>query len=139
MNYSEKQIANAKSRYNAFLVCHTLANYDLIVIGRITAEQRMEFHNDLVSKINNGNRQLEKEWKMFFLNEEVKSTQKLEESKAKLNENKAASSDILAPIKSIKKLGDFGKWLNTQGNKFRKEHFNKKYTQESVNSFLSTL
>lgn len=58
-------------------------------------------------------------------------------SKSKLEANKAASSDILAPIKAAKKLGEFGKWLNTSGNPFRKEHFSKKYTQQSVNAFLA--
>ena len=69
----------------------------------------------------------------------MKADQKAEASKAKLNANKEASADILAPIKDMKKIGEFGKWLNTSGNKFRKEHFSKKYTQESVNAFLATL
>ena len=73
------------------------------------------------------------------MREEVKADQKAAERKAKLNANKEASADILAPIKKMKKIGEFGKWLNTSGNKFRKEHFSKKYTQESVNAFLSTL
>jgi len=47
------------------------------------------------------------------LTEEVKKDQKESERKAKLNANKEASSDILAPIKNLKKLGEFGKWLNT--------------------------
>jgi hypothetical protein len=68
-----------------------------------------------------------------------KSNAKAEASKAKLNANKDASADILAPIKEMKKIGDFGKWLNTSGNPFRKQHFNKSYTIEAVNAFLSTL
>jgi len=67
----------------------------------------------------------------------AKSDQKAAESKAKLAANKEASSDVLAPIKAAKKIGEFGKWLNTSGNPFRKQHFSKKYTQEAVNSFLS--
>ena len=139
MDYTAKQIENAKRNYNAMLKIQTLADYDVENIGRNTAEQRMDYHNRIVSEILNGNKELEKEWKLFFLNEEVKADQKAAESKAKLNANKKASADILAPIKEMRKIGEFGKWLNTAGNKFRKEHFSKKYTQESVNAFLQTL
>ena len=139
MEYTAKQIENAKRNYNAMLKMRTLADYDVENIGINTAEQRMDYHNRIVSEILAGNKELEKEWKLFFLKEEVKADQKAEASKAKLAANKEASADILAPIKSIKKLGEFGKWLNTYGNKFRKEHFSKKYTQESVNAFLATL
>lgn len=136
MEYTAKQIENAKRNYNAMLRIHTLADYDVETIGRNTAEQRMDYHNRIVSDIRNGNKELEREWKLFFLKEEVKADQKAAESKAKLVANKEASADILAPIKTAKKLGEFGKWLNTPGNPFRKEHFSKKYTQASVNAFL---
>ena len=139
MEYTAKQIESAKRNYNAMLKMQTLADYDVKNIGRNTAEQRMDYHNRIVSEILAGNKELEKEWKLFFLKEEVKAYQKAEASKAKLKANKEASADILAPIKEMKKIGEFGKWLNTAGNKFRKEHFSKKYTQESVNAFLQTL
>ena len=137
MNYTAKQIENAKRNYNAMLVIRTVESYEPQYIGWNAAEQRCEFHNNIVNEILNGNVELEKKWKLFFLNEEVKADQKAAESKAKLNANKEASADILAPIKAAKKIGEFGKWLNTAGNPFRKEHFSKKYTQESVNAFLS--
>ena len=139
MEYTVKQIENAKRKYNAMLKIQTLADYDVEHIGRNAAEQRMDYHNRIVSEILSGNKELEKEWKLFFLKEEVKADQKAAKSKAKINANKEASADILAPIKEMKKIGEFGKWLNTPGNKFRKEHFSKKYTQESVNAFLATL
>ena len=139
MEYTAKQIENAKRNYNSMLRIHTLADYDVETIGRNTAEQRMDYHNRIVTDIRNGNKELEREWKLFFLKEEVKADQKASESKAKLAANKEASADILAPIKTAKKLGDFGKWLNTAGNPFRKQHFNKKYTVEAVNSFLATI
>jgi len=139
MEYTAKQIENAKRNYNSMLRIHTLADYDVETIGRNTAEQRMDYHNRIVTDIRNGNKELEREWKLFFLKEEVKADQKAAESKAKLAANKEASADILAPIKAAKKLGDFGKWLNTAGNPFRKQHFNKKYTVEAVNSFLATI
>jgi len=139
MNYTAKQIENAKRNYNAMLRIHTLADYDVEIIGRNTAEQRMDYHNRIVTDIRNGNKEIEREWKLFFLKEEVKADQKAAESKAKLAVNKEASADILAPIKEMRKLGEFGKWLNTAGNPFRKQHFNKKYTVEAVNEFLATL
>ena len=64
---------------------------------------------------------------------------KIEAQEKKKAANKEASADILAPIKEMRKLGDFGKWLNTSGNPFRKQHFNKKYTSEAVNAFLATI
>jgi 3-dehydroquinate dehydratase len=139
MEYTAKQIENAKRNYNAMLKIQTLADYDVENIGRNTAEQRMDYHNSIVTSILAGNKELEKEWKLFFLKEEVKADQKAEARKAKLAANKEASADILAPIKEAKRIVEFGKWLNTAGNPFRKQHFSKKYTQEAVNSFLSTL
>lgn len=139
MEYTTKQIENAKRNYNAMLKMQTLSDYDVENIGRNTAEQRMDYHNRIVSEILAGNKELEKEWKLFFLKEEVKKDRKAAESKAKLNANKEASADILAPVKELKKLGEFGKWLNTAGNQFRKQHFNKSYTIEAVNAFLQTL
>lgn len=139
MNYSEKQIENAKRNYNAFLNYTTVEAQNPEIVGYNTAEQRCEYHNNLVSSIRNGNKELEKEWKLFFLNEEVKKDQKEAANKAKLAANKEASADILSPIKEMKKLGEFGKWLNTSGNPFRKQHFNKKYTVEAVNEFLAIL
>lgn len=139
MEYTVKQIENAKANYNAMLVIRTVESYEPQYIGWAAAEQRCEHHNRIVTDIRNGNKELEREWKLFFLKEEVKADQKAAESKAKLAANKEASADILAPIKAAKKLGEFGKWLNTPGNKFRKESFSKKYTQASVNAFLKTI
>jgi hypothetical protein len=139
MEYTVKQIENAKKNYNSMMRIETLADYDVENIGRNTAEQRMDYHNRIVTEIRNGNKELEREWKLFFLKEEVKADQKLAKSKSKLLANKEASADILAPIKSAKKMVEFGKWLNTSGNQYRKEHFSKKYTQASVASFLQTI
>jgi hypothetical protein len=137
MTYTTNQIENAKRNYNAFLTIRTVESFEPQFIGWAAAEQQCDFHNKLVTEILGGNKELEKEWKMFYLTQEVKSDKKAAESKAKLSANKEASADILAPIKEAKRLGEFGKWLNTAGNKFRKEHFSKNYTQESVNAFLS--
>ena len=137
--YTAKQIENAKRNYNAMLVLRTVESYQPQYIGWAAAEQRMDYHNRIVREILGGNKELEREWKSFFLKQEVKADQKAAESKAKLNANKEASADILAPIKAAKKIGEFGKWLNTAGNPFRKQHFNKKYTVEAVNTFLQTL
>jgi len=137
MNYTAKQIENAKAAYIAFVNYRTVESFDPEYIGWNTAEQRADFHNNIVKEIIAGNQEVIKEWKLFFLNEEVKKDRKASESKAKLSANKEASADVLAPIKAAKELVEFGKWLNTSGNQFRKEHFSKKYTSESVNTFLS--
>ena len=139
MTYTAKQIEKAKVAYNKYLKIHTLADYDVKAMGRPEAERRMDYHNSIVTKINNGDKQEEKAWKLFFLQEEVKADQKEAASKAKLAANKEASADVLAPVKKLKKLGAFGQWLNNAANPFRKQHFSKKYTQEAVNQFLATL
>lgn len=139
MEYTEKQIENARRNYNAFLKFHTLADYNVEITGIDAAQQMMDYHNSIVTAIRNGDKELEREWKLFFLKEEVKADQKRAASKAKLAANKKASADILEPIKKMRKLGEFGKWLNTAGNPFRKQHFNKKYTVEAVNAFLQTI
>lgn len=139
MKYSTSQIENAKNAYNQFLKLETVEDHNPSVIGLSQAESRSEFHNNEVNEIRNGNKEIELKWKLFFLTEEVKKDQKNEERKAKLQANKNASADILAPIKAVKKIVAFGKWLNTSGNKFRKQHFNKNYTIEAVNAFLETL
>lgn len=137
MTYTTTQIENAKTNYTNFLKVRTVESYEPQYIGWSAAEQRCDWHNNIVTCILAGNKELEKEWKLFFLNEQVKSDRKAAESKAKFEANKNASSDILDPIKAVKKLGEFGKWLNTSGNKFRTQHFSKKYTIEAVNAFLS--
>lgn len=137
MTYTATQIENAKKAYAAFMQYRTVESFEPEFAGWAAAEQRCEFHNKIVREIAEGNKDLERQWKSFFLNEEVKADRKAEESKTKKAANKEASADILAPIKTAKRLGEFGKWLNTPGNQFRKEHFSKKYTQESVNTFLS--
>lgn len=61
---------------------------------------------------------------------------KKEASKNKLAANKEASSDVLAQIKNAgKKLGDYFIWVKKSS--FKKEFFNKKYSQQSVSEFIS--
>lgn len=137
MTYTAKQIENAKAKYNAFLHYTTPEKEGAEFIGRNEAGQRAEYHNSIVSAILSGDKALEAEWKMFFLNAEVEKDQKEAAQKAKLAANKEASADVLAPIRAAKKIGEFGKWLNTSGNPYRSQHFNKKYTIEAVQEFLN--
>jgi len=139
MKATAKQIERAKARYNAFMQYRTVESFEPEYIGWAAAEQRAEAHNNIVREIANGNRNIEREWKTFILNEILKSDRKAEESKAKLQANKEASADVLAPVKKLRKLGDFGKWLNTSGNPYRKQHFNKSYTNDAVNAYLATI
>ena len=139
MTYTATQIENAKKAYNAFLKIETLADHDVENIGWIVASQRMEFHNKIVSRILSGDIELEREYKTFFLNEEVKREQKYTEIKAKLNANKEASAYLLTEIKKAgRKLGDYYIFLKSN-KKYKREFFSKKYTQESVNEFLSKI
>lgn len=137
MTYTASQIERAKKAYTSFANYRTVESFDPQYVGNAVANQRCEFHNNIVSKIKNNDAETVKEWKLFFLTEAAKSDQREAAKKAKLAANKEASADVLAPIKSAKRIGEFGKWLNDAKNPFRKEHFSKKYTQESVNAFLN--
>ena len=137
MEYTTRQIENARRNYNNFNQYRTVESFEPQYIGWAAAEQRSEYHNGIVKAIAEGDKTTANQWKKFFLMEEVKADRKEAESKAKKAANKEASADILAPIKEARRIGEFGKWLNTSGNPFRKQHFNKKYTQEAVNAFLS--
>lgn len=137
MNYTDKQIQNAKSAYSEMLNYKTVDSYSPEFIGYETASQRCEFHNKIVREILNGNAETARKWKLFFLNQEVKRDAKLDESKAKLSANKEASSPVLASVKSAgKKLGDYYSFLKSN-KKFAREFFSKKFTQESANIFIS--
>ncbi len=137
MTYTASQIENAKRNYFNFLQIRTVESFEPEFIGYAAAEQRAQYHNDIVNAILAGDKAKETYWKTYYLNEQVKADKAIEAKKAKLNANKEASADILAPIKAAKKMGAFGQWLNTKGNPFRTQHFSKKYTQEAVNTFLS--
>jgi DNA-binding FadR family transcriptional regulator len=137
MTYTASQIENAKRNYFNFLQIRTVSSFEPEFIGYAAAEQRCQYHNDIVNAILSGDKAKETYWKTWYLNEQVKADKAIEAKKAKLNANKEASADILAPIKDAKKMGAFGQWLNTKGNPFRTQHFSKKYTQEAVNTFLS--
>ena len=139
MEYTANQIENAKRRYTLFLENETAQEQSCAHIDWTEAERRAHDHNELVAKIKAGDKELARKWKLFFLNDEVKIDRKEAAAKAKLAANKAASADVLEPVKAARKLVAFGKWLNTPGNKFRKQHFNKKYTSEAVESFMATV
>lgn len=138
MKYTDKQIETAKRNYINFVRYTTVSEQQPEIVGQVEAENRVATHNSIVDQIRNGNKEVIAEWKQFFLNEAVKADQKANERKSKKAANKSASSEVLKQVKDAgKKLGDYYSWLNTKGNPYRKEHFSKKYTQESVNEFLS--
>lgn len=57
-------------------------------------------------------------------------------SNAKLAANKAASADVLAQVKQAGKLlKDYYAWL--KNSSYKKEFYSKKYTQASVDAFLT--
>ena len=99
-----------------------LSQKQIYIIAK--ALENTDFHKEVIVRDNRAN---------------AIRNQKEEAKKDKLAANKEASADVLAPIKAIRKIGAFGKWLNTSGNPYRSQNFNKKYTVEAVNAFLATL
>lgn len=98
MNYSATQIEKAKREYNSFLNVRTVESYEPQYIGYAAAEQRCEYHNKLVAEIKNGNVELEKEWKMFFLNEAVKADEAANRQK---DYNKGVQDNLTSIAKEL--------------------------------------
>jgi hypothetical protein len=139
MTYTAQQIERAKAKYTAFLQVRTFAWYQDQVngIGYNACVQKMEFHNSQVEAILNGDKELEREIKLEFLQYEVDADQKAEAQKEKLAANKAKSSDVLAQVKAAGKLlKDYYAFVKSN-KKFASEFYSKKFTQLSVNAFLS--
>ena len=127
MNYTDKQIATAKANYAAFLQEKTLSDFNVSIIGKNQAEQRCDAHNSIVCKIKAGDKELEREWKLFFLTEAAK----VKKAKKKVSEGE----DI------VKKSGiarnDYMKWCYYNG--FKSEVSAHNYTATSANLFLSQI
>lgn len=68
MTYTATQIENAKRNYNTFAQYRTVESFEPQFIGSSQAEQRSEFHNNIVEKIKNNDAETIKEWKLFFFN-----------------------------------------------------------------------
>lgn len=137
MTYTDNQIKRAQINYNAYLVLKSLKDYDLELTSKNVAEQEIQHHNNIVSRIKAGDKSLEREWKLFFLNKAVLEDQKINEQKNKLSANKDASKDVLATIKSAGLLlKDYYAFLKSN-KKYAREFYSKKFTQESANLFIN--
>ena len=64
MTYTAKQIETAKINYNDMMVIRTVESYNPENIGWSEAEQRCAFHNNIVTSIIGGNKELEKQWEV---------------------------------------------------------------------------
>lgn len=76
MEYTAKQIETAKRNYNSMLVIKTVDSFDPEHVGYAAAEQRCEYHNKIVRAILEGDKNLEREWKMFFFERRSKGRPK---------------------------------------------------------------
>jgi hypothetical protein len=135
--FTPDQIARAERAYNAFLHFRSVSDYNVENIGIQEAKRRVEFANNEISEILNGNKELELKWKMFFLNEELRKDRKIAENKSKLAANKEATQSVLDYVKSNGyKLADYYQFLKTT-KKYAKEFYSKKYTMGSANEFMN--
>jgi len=135
--FTPDQIARAEKAYKAFLHYRSVSDYNIECIGIQEAKRRVEFANNEISAILNGDKQLEMKWKMFFLNEELRRDRKIAETKAKLSANKEATQSVLDYVKSNGyKLADYYSFLKSN-KKFAKEFYSKKFTMESANEFMN--
>lgn len=102
--YTQTQIEKAKYNYQSFLNYESLRDYDVATIGRNEASNRMEYHNRIVSQILGGNKELEREWKLWFLNQEVKKDRNAAERKIKKQKNNISAEEIRANCLATKQL-----------------------------------
>lgn len=102
--YTPSQIEKAKSNYESFLQYETLIDYDVNTIGRNEAINRMEYHNNIINQISAGNKELEREWKLWFLNQEVKKDRKSAERKTKKQKNNITPEELRANCLATKQL-----------------------------------
>lgn len=134
---SNRQVADSQiKRIMNFLPKNSLAY-------KILAETTKDFFSDkqmwVISYELEKNAEYCEQLGRYIAEFEKKSNAKKEASKLKLQANREASADILEPIKKLKKIGEFGKWLNNAKNPYRSQHFSKKYTAVAVNEFLATI
>jgi hypothetical protein len=135
--FTPDQIERAKKAYNAFLHYVKVSDYDIEDMSINEINVIVDHANNEISEILNGNRELERKWKMFFLNEELRKDRKIAENKAKLAANKEATQSVLDYVKSNGyKLADYYQFLKTT-KKYAKEFYSKKYTMESANEFMN--
>ena len=74
----------------------------------------------------------------FYAELDRKSEVKKAKSKVKAEAIKEATKDIIEPVKKLRKLGEFGKFLLSDKN-FKSQYFSKKYTQAAVDAFLGQI
>ena len=135
--FTPEQIARAEKEYKAFLHFRSVESFQPEYIGRIEAHQLADFHNNEIEAILNGDKEIERKWKMFFLNDQFKRDAKLAANKAKLSANKEATQSVLDYVKSNGyKLADYYQFLKTT-KKYAKEFYSKKFTMESANEFMN--
>jgi hypothetical protein len=139
MEYTEKEIATAKANYTAWLKFRTVESYDIHIIGSNAAHWRCDAHNAAVRAILNGDKAVEREWKLSFLELAVKQTMAAGYRKSK-RERKAAK-DAKNPYKQ---LTDDQKtaylfWLKDENCKYHRESISRVYTGRSVAAFLESI
>jgi len=137
LKYTESQIERARRAYNDMLVFKSVSDFKPEFIGRAEAEERCNHHNGIVEGIMNGNKELEREWKLFFLTQAVAEDNKDDARKAKLAANKAASSDELAAVKAAgRNLKDFYAFVKAT-KEIRQQFYTKRFTMGAVRMFLA--
>jgi hypothetical protein len=135
--FTPDQIERAEKAYRAFLHYVKVSDYDIEDMSINEINVIVDHANNEISEILNGNKELERKWKMFFLNEELRKDRKIAENKAKLAANKEATQSVLDLVKSNGyKLADYYQFLKTT-KKYAKEFYSKKFTMESANEFMN--
>lgn len=135
--YTQSQIESARKAYNNMLVIKSISDFNPSIIGHSEAHSRCENHNNIVNAIMNGDKELERKWKLFFLNQAVMSDNKNDAKKAKLSANKSASSDVLAAVKQAgRNLKDFYAFVKAN-KEIRNQFYTKNFSPRAVQMFLA--
>lgn len=132
MTYTDDQIKRAKEKYTEFL-CYKKFNPNQYHVNPRIEEEAINYHNCIIDAINGGDKSLEKEWKMYFINQ-------VEESDFRKSV-KNVKEDLTAAIKAAGKFDQFLVWLKNEGRVLGhgNQSFSKKYTEIAVNDFMKSI
>jgi uncharacterized HAD superfamily protein len=86
-----KQIERAEKAFKKFLHFKSIHDFDIDRIGLENAQKFLKWHNDDVRDILNGEIEVERRWREFFLGVEIKKAQRIKENRAKARAIKKAN------------------------------------------------
>jgi len=90
-----KQMERAEKAYKKFLHFKSIHDFDIDRIGLENAQKFLSWHNGDISEILNGNEEVERRWREFFIGVEIKRAERNKARRAELRAKKMGRSTNL--------------------------------------------